>query len=433
MRLCSKHRHTIATRSAVRLHRMTAHSEPLLLADRPSGERLALIDALRGFALAGVLLVNLGGFSLYYFMDDTARAALPSAGFDRWAGLMVQIFAQDKALTLFSLLFGLGIAIQVQQAQSKGTSIGPIVRRLAVLLAIGLIHAHLFWWGDILTIYAFLAFGLLLLRRLPDSVFLIGGLGLGLFWFLLAPVAARLTPGEWPEQARVYADTFAVFSGNDVAATLRQNAAVAHWMWLEMWGVLPFVFARFLLGYWIGRKCLLQDPAAHRRLLRATVVVCGSAGLAAVVVIEWIDAAQLTDALLHGGRLGELGLRLLRRVGPLGMGLAYAAGFALLFLHPGWQRWLRRLAPVGRMALSNYLIQTVVCLWLFYGIGLGIGSSGGYATRLLVWVLLFGAQMALSHWWLTRFRLGPLEWLWRSIAVGRRLPIRVSSRATETA
>lgn len=404
---------------------MTARSESLPIVDHIGSKRLALIDALRGFALAGVLLVNLGGFSLYYFMDDTARAALPSAGFDRWAWLFVQIFVQDKALTLFSLLFGLGIAIQVEQARSKGAGTGAVLRRLAVLLAIGAIHAHLFWWGDILTIYALLAFGLIALRRLPDAVFLIGGLGLGLFWFLLAPIAEWLKPDDWPEQARVYADAFAIFSGDDIAATLRQNAAVAHWMWLEMWGVLPFVFARFLLGYWIGRKKFLHDPAAHRGLLRAVVIVCGGVGLAAAIAIEWIDAAQLTDALLQGGRLGESGLRLLRRIGPLGMGLAYAAGFALLFLRPGWQRWLRRLAPLGRMALSNYLIQTVVCLALFYGIGLGIGSSGGYATRLLVWASLLGLQMALSHWWLARFRLGPVEWLWRSCAEGRRLPMRL--------
>lgn len=386
--------------------------------------RFALIDALRGFALAGVLLVNLGGFSLYYFMDDAARAALPTAGFDRWAWLLVQIFAQDKALTLFSLLFGMGIAMQVEQARAAGTGIGPILRRLAVLLAIGLVHAHLFWWGDILTIYAVLAFGLVALRRLPDWAFLIGGLGLGLFWFLLAPIAAQLTPDDWPAQARVYADAYTIFSGDDPAATLRQNIAVAHWMWVDMWGVLPFVFARFLLGYWIGRAGLLQDPAAHRRLLRAVVILCGGIGLAAVVAIEWIDAAQLTDTLLKGGRLGESGLRLLRRIGPLGMGLGYAAGFVLLFLRPDWQRWLRRLAPVGRMALSNYLAQTVVCLTLFYGIGLGIGSSGGYGTRLLVWALLFSAQIVASHAWLARFKLGPVEWMWRSVAAGRRLPMR---------
>lgn len=412
---------------------MTSRSQPLPIVDRIGSERLALIDSLRGFALAGVLLVNLGGFSLYYFMDDGARDALRSAGFDRWAWLLVQILVQDKALTLFSLLFGLGIAMQVQQAESKRTGIGPIVRRLAVLLAIGLIHAHLFWWGDILTIYAVLAFGLIVLRRLPDVAFLIGGLGLGLFWFLLAPFAEWLKPDDWPEQTRVYADTFAIFSGNDIAATLRQNAQVAHWMWLDMWGVLPFVFARFLLGYWAGRKWLLHDPAAHRRLLRAIVIIGGTVGLAAVIAIEWVDAAQLTDALLRGGRYSEFALRLLRRIGPLGMGLAYAAAFALLFLRPGWQRWLQRLAPIGRMALSNYLMQTLVCLWLFYGVGLGIGPAYGYLTRLLVWVALFGVQIGLSHWWLARFRLGPAEWLWRSIAEGQRLPMRRSGHAPSSA
>lgn len=387
-------------------------------------ERLLLIDALRGFALAGVLLVNLGGFSLYYFMDDAGRAALPTAGFDAWARLLVQILVQDKALTLFSLLFGLGIAMQVERAEAAGAGIKPVVRRLLVLLGIGLIHAHLFWWGDILTIYATLAFVLLCLRRLPDSALLIGGLGLGLFWFLLAPIAAALKPEDFPEQARFYADTFAAFSGDDIAVVLPRNMAVAHWMWLEIWGLIPFVLARFMLGYWAGRKRLLHDPASHRGLLRAILIVGGVVGVGSVVAIEWIDSMRLTESLLRGGRIGEFGLRLLRRVGPLGMGAAYAAGFALLFLRPEWRRWLQLLAPAGRMALSNYLMQTVVCLWLFYGIGLGIGPSGGFVARLTVWAMLFGLQMAFSAWWLARFRLGPMEWLWRSIAEGRRAPMR---------
>jgi uncharacterized protein len=391
--------------------------------------RLALVDALRGFALAGVLLVNLGGFSLYYFMDDAQRAALPTAGFDAWAGMAVQIFVQDKAITLFSLLFGLGMAMQVERAEAQGSGAGPILRRLTVLFAIGLVHAHLLWWGDILTIYAAMAFALICVRRLPDAVLLIAGLGLALFWFLLAPLAESLKPEDFPEQAQIYSATLSVFNEGDPAAALRQNVALAHWMWLEMWGVLPFVFARFLLGYWAGRKRLLQDPSANRGLLRAIFIVGGSVGLAAAIAVEWIESAQLTQSMLQDSRISEFALRSLRRIGPLGMGLAYAAGFALLYMRAGWRRWLRLLTPVGRMALSNYLIQTVVCLWLFYGIGLGVGSSGGYATRLLVWALLFGAQMAFSHWWLARFRLGPLEWLWRSLAEGRRLPMRAGNAA----
>jgi uncharacterized protein len=390
-------------------------------------DRLLLIDALRGFALAGVLLVNLGGFSLYYFMDDAGRAALATAGFDAWARLAVQILVQDKALTLFSLLFGLGIAMQVERAEATGAGVTPIVRRLLVLLGIGLIHAHLFWWGDILAIYAVLALMLLCVRRLPDIALLIGGLGLGLFWFLLAPIASALKPDGFPEQPQLYADAFGAFSRGDPAVVLQQNIVVAHWMWLEIWGLFPFVFARFLLGYWAGRKRLLHDPAAHRGLLRAILIVGGFIGAGSVVAIEWIESMRLTESLLRDSRIGEFGLRLLRRIGPLGMGLAYAAGFALLFLHPQWRRWLQLLAPAGRMALSNYLMQTLVCIGLFYGMGLGIGPSGGFVVRLAVWAMLFGLQMAFSAWWLTRFRLGPVEWVWRSIADGRPAPMRLQA------
>jgi uncharacterized protein len=395
------------------------------LHDHAHTDRLVLIDALRGLALAGVLLVNLGGFSLYYFMDDAGRAALPSAGFDAWARMATQILVQDKALTLFSLLFGLGMAIQVERADAIGAGVKPIVRRLLVLLGIGLIHAHLFWWGDILTIYAAMALVLLCLRRLPDTALLIGGLGLGLFWFLLAPIAAGLKPDDFPDQPQLYAAAYADFSGADIVGALRRNLIVTHWMWFEMWSVFPFVLARFMLGYWAGRKRLLHDPAAHRRLLRAILIVAGVVGTGSVIAIEWIESMRLTESVLRDSRRGEFALRLLRRVGPLGMGLAYAAGFALLFLRPRWRRWLRLLAPAGRMALSNYLMQTLVCIGLFYGIGLGIGPDGGFATRLLVWTTLFGLQMAFSAWWLQRFRLGPMEWLWRSIAEGRRAPMRI--------
>jgi uncharacterized protein len=394
------------------------------LAPATATGRVALMDALRGFALAGVLLVNLGGFSLYYFMDPAARALLPTAGFDAWAALAVQILAQDKGLTLFSLLFGAGLAMQVQRADTTGDGIRPIMRRSAVLLAIGALHAHLFWWGDILMIYALLSFVVLPFRHVSDRALLAGGIGLGLFWFLLAPIADRLKPVDFPGQAETYANAIAVFSSGSLTEVVRTNIAFAHWSWREMWSLFPFVFARFLLGYWIGRKGLLQAVDTHRVLLRNLLLVCGVVGLTATVVIEWIEAADMTTTLLQGGRAAEWGLRLLRRVGSLGMGFAYLAGFALLFTRPQWQRGLRVLAPAGRMALTLYLMQTCLCVWLFYGVGLGIGPAYGFVTRLLVWALLFAAQIAFSHWWLQRFRLGPVEWVWRSLADGRPLPIR---------
>jgi uncharacterized protein len=392
--------------------------------DAGGGERLALIDALRGAALAGVLLVNLGGFSLYYFLDPAQRAALPTAGIDRWLALAVQLLAQDKAITLFSLLFGVGIAMQAGRARTQGFGDGPLLRRLLVLLAIGLLHAHFVWWGDILTFYAIAGLLLLALRRLPDRALLAAGLGLALFTPLLAPIAYRLLPADLADEAAMHAFALAAFSSPDPGVALRGNLVYAHWNWLALWSVFPFVLARLMIGDWVGRRGLLQDPAAHRRLLRLVFLIGVPLGLAGGIALEAIEAAGLTPAALDAGRVAEFALRTLRRLVPLAQGLGYAAGFALLFLRPGWARRLAWLAPVGRMALTHCLAQSVLGVALFYGVGLGLGPAGGLPLRFAVWATIFAAQAAFSVWWLARFRLGPAEWLWRSLAAGRALPLR---------
>ncbi|MGN6150984.1 MAG: DUF418 domain-containing protein [Lysobacteraceae bacterium] len=386
--------------------------------------RSALIDALRGAALAGVLLVNLGGFSLYYFLDDAQRAAMPTARVDAWLHMAIQLLAQDKAITLFSLLFGVGTALQAGRATTQGPGDGALPRRLLVLLAIGLLHAHLLWWGDILAYYAIAGLLLLALRRLPDRWLLAGGFGLALFWPLLTPVANRLLPVGLPDDAVAHARALAAFSSSDVATALRGNVAYAHWNWMAFWGVFPFVLARLMIGDWIGRRGILQQPDAHRALLRRTCWIGLTLGLGTGIALEVMEARGMTTALLEGGRLGEFALRTLRRVSPLAQGLGYGAGFALLFLQPAWARRLVWLAPMGRMALTLYLMQSLIGVALFYGTGADLGPQGGLPLRFAVWIALFGAQALFSRWWLARFRLGPVEWLWRSLAARHRLPLR---------
>jgi uncharacterized protein len=386
--------------------------------------RLALIDALRGAALAGVLLVNLGGFSLYYFLDDGARAALPTARIDAWLHMAIQLLAQDKAITLFSLLFGVGTALQAERASAQGQGNGALRRRLLVLLAIGLLHAHLLWWGDILSFYAVAGLLLLALRRLPDRLLLASGFGLALLWPLLTPLVNRLLPADLPEDAVAHARALAAFSSPDVATALRGNAVYTYWNWMAFWGVFPFVLARLMIGDWIGRRGILQHPDAHRTLLRRTCWIGLTLGLGTGIALEVMEAAGLTTTLLEGGRLGEYALRTLRRISPLAQGLGYGAGFALLFLQPAWARRLAWLAPMGRMALTLYLMQSLIGVALFYGVGFDLGPAGGLPLRFVVWIGIFGAQAVFSRWWLARFRIGPVEWLWRSLAAGRRLPLR---------
>jgi uncharacterized protein len=392
------------------------------------GERFELIDALRGFALAGVLLVNLGSFTLYVFLDDAARAALPTAGFDRIADAVKSLLVEDKAITLFSMLFGLGFALQLERAQARGSAGRLYLRRIGVLLLFGAIHSYLFWWGDILLIYALMGLLLALCRNLSQR----GLLALGLF-VALAPALAEPWIDSFlqglPTQQAMERANIAAFSSPHWSLVLAQNLAFSNWAYLAWWGVFPFVFGRFLLGYWAGRSGLLQRPDRHRSLLLRLFLVTALIGAAATLLGYFENRVDSRIAIL-AGQAGTLLLQVVLRAGPLALGIAYAAGFALLFLHPAWRRVLRVLAPVGRMALSNYLLQTAVCLLVFYGIGLGVGPRFGYVGILTAWALLFGAQVVASHWWLARYRFGPMEWLWRSLTYWHAQPLRRASRAS---
>lgn len=384
------------------------------------GERLELIDALRGFALAGVLLVNLGSFTLYAFLDDAARAALPTAGFDSIADAVKSFLIDEKAITLFSMLFGLGFALQLERAQTRGSAgLRLYLRRIGVLLVFGVIHSYLLWWGDILLIYALMGLLLVFCRNLSSRALLVLGLFAALALpALIAPWMEALVEGMPTQEAMERANTVA-FSSPRWTTALAQNMVFSNWAYVVWWDVWPFVFGRFLLGYWLGRAGFLQRPEIHRELLRRLFIVAAIIGITATG-LGYFEESLDAGTSAFAGQPGSMLLGIVLRAGPLALGIAYASGFALLFLRPSCLRFLRPLAPVGRMALSNYMLQTAVCLSVFYGAGLGIGPRYGFVGILSTWVLLFGAQIVFSHWWLSRYRFGPMEWLWRSLAYARR-------------
>lgn len=202
---------------------------PLPSIDATAGsERLPLLDALRGFALAGVLLVNLGAFSLYIYLSPAQRAELPTAGFDFWARVVVTGLAFGKFLTLFSLLFGLGFAVQLMRAESRGgDALALYKRRLLVLLAIGLAHALFLWWGDVLRYYAILGFVLLLFRRASSRAVLWTGLalsctGAAILGLVLGPLLQPLL-SQLPSWTAAGARAFPAFSGDSYAAVVAMN------------------------------------------------------------------------------------------------------------------------------------------------------------------------------------------------------------------
>ncbi|MGH8462710.1 MAG: DUF418 domain-containing protein [Pseudomonas sp.] len=378
-----------------------------------------MIDALRGFALLGVCLVNMVSLSLYEFLDPTLQASLPSSGFDAVVSEAMHWLVNIKFITLFSLLFGLGFALQLERASSRGQDgVGRFVRRLLILLAIGAVHAWFVWWGDILFTYAVVGLLMIPFRHASSRFLLIAGLSVAVLPPLIAPAVRAVLP-EMATQTEVYRQALEAFSSTSWSEAFGFNMEMSGWARISNWALVCFVLSRFLLGYWAGRKGLLQSPGQHlpllRRILSGALVAWALSSVLGVVQAPLRAAWPVVDV-----EPVKMAIRMLLRGAPLALGIAYAVGFVLLFRKAAWSRRLAFLVPLGRMALTNYLTQSLIGIALFYGIGLGLGPPTGMALVLTAWVVVLAMQILWSRWWLDRFHYGPVEWLWRWLTYGER-------------
>ncbi len=411
------------------------------IAATPPEQRIAILDALRGFAIFGILVVNMGGFKSPGFPLGPGGESLWRGALDHSVAKLIGLAATLKFVTIFSFLFGVGFALQVLRAEARKVPFIPLYfRRVLVLLTIGLIHGFLIWWGDILAIYAVVAVALLLFRRCKPRTLLIWSAALFLLsfakWELIVgnelrnarpqPRAAATRPFvESEEQQRSQAEeVLRIYSRGSLAGIMSQRAHDALFACSASFNPLVEsnqvlrILGLFLLGLYSGQRSFFRDPAAHRRLFRYV----------------WMSGLGL-------GLLGNLGLsflyhpglpgwtRLLRplatAVGVPSLAAFYVSTLVLLHESPAWRRRLTPLAAVGRTALSNYLLQSVVCTTIFYSYGLGLYGRVGPAAGLGLSFLIFAAQVPLSAWWLRRFRFGPVEWVWRSLTYGKIQPMRL--------
>jgi uncharacterized protein len=396
--------------------------------DNPSAHashRIALLDALRGFALFGVLLANLNGWSGWEDLRPAARDALSSPT-EAWVyDFVLNAFVDGKFYTLFSLIFGTGIYLQLRQWGDAG--VPRHVRRMGVLAIVGLLHMSLLYLGDILLPYAICGLLLLPFRRLPDRVLLGGSVALLLFPVLGQAVANAmgLHPGAGlyrtgvgilaavggPE-APPADDWLAWMLRPDLRSYLAFHLAGPSFRFSYLFATwrFPKLLGIMLLGLWLGRRL---DPGAaplDRGLLRRILLVTGAIGLPASLVYGWLGGLEQKDPSRYLAATAAYALSVV----PLA--LAYASGFALLW--PRARRVLGVLAAPGRMALTNYLLQSVVATLLFFGVGFGL--AGRLPPRAIVGtaIAIYAVQALGSHLWLGRYRSGPFEWAWRRLAFG---------------
>jgi len=404
--------------------------EESVLAPVTPAERIATLDILRGFALFGVLWSNLN--SDYGAPDWYGMRHFPITleGSLAW---VQQWLIQDRFYTLLAFLFGMGFGIQLRRAQALGGN-GRIMfcRRMLALLAFGVIHGTLIWSGDILTSYALLGFvlvlyGALLPRRL---------LAAAAATYFLLPYATRLiaaalslSPGAHgsPNNARIFA------SGTyDQIAALRVHRYVS-WYASHLVTGLPGSLTLFTLGLWAERIGLASNLSRYISRMRRALwiaLVCAAAGFFILESLErwWpLSAAPFTSWL--DPRFWSIRFVVHNSAYTLfywGTAAAYAGALTLLVQRPRWARRLAPLAAVGRMTLTTYLMQSIICTTLFYSYGFGWYGRFGLTGMFVITLTVFAFQIAASTYWLRRFRFGPAEWLWRSLSYGRAQPMRLA-------
>jgi uncharacterized protein len=384
-------------------------------------ERIQFIDVLRGAALFGILAANMRGHNAPASAYGNNGMLFTGFG-DRLAQGLLDIFVSGKFITLFAFLFGMGFAVQMGRADARGVQASSFYpRRLLALMAFGLLHGALVWWGDILLAYSVMGFILLAFHKRSNATVMKWAAGVWTFtlvMLLVAVVATAVTPPEKPRfdpsrSATELQRVISVYqSGNPVGIVTENFKAWTQFVANDL-SVL-FFLPIFLSGMWVWRRGIVQDLAAHRELLARICRVALPLGLLANALAQhaqmFLLARNPRDPVWFPATVADL-------YGTTLLSLGYATGLALLMLRPGWPRRLAPFAAVGRMALTNYLMQSVLCLALFAGTG-WYGKVGPL-LGLLPTVLLYAAQVVFSNWWLARHKYGPMEYLWRVLTYGR--------------
>ncbi|MFY9574048.1 MAG: DUF418 domain-containing protein [Blastocatellia bacterium] len=372
-------------------------------------ERILALDVLRGFALFGVLVA-------YAVWNLGSPPEQTQSEVDLVLDRVLSALVDTKAYTLFAVMFGLGFSIQLTRATARGVRVVPVyLRRLLALLLIGLAHALLLRNGDILVPYAVMGFFLLLFRNASNRTLAIGAI-IGLLFPYFAVVAWELTGIPFAERP----DTAGI-------RYLAENFAWVRYWYSSTIILWPASLPMFLFGLYLGRRRLFENLSAHRNGLRRVRISGLVVGVLALAGIELLNRTWTHVPQPFAQRIAFV---LLRSVHAWGLAAFYASSLLLLLRSAAWQRRLAPLGAVGRMALTNYLLQAVLIVPLCIAFGLfdRVTPSIGLLLALGVWTL----QLPASVWWLNCFQFGPAEWVWRSLTYGRPQQMRTVRKQSAT-
>ena len=394
-------------------------------------DRVQVLDVLRGFALAGILVIN--AMSILAVKGSTPAFTVSIPFFDRLLQDLILFFVESKFFTLFSLLFGISFAIQIQSAEKQGKSFLPrISRRMVGLLVFGLLHILLLWDGDILVIYAItgsilIAFRNIAFYRIKKWVIsLLAIPGALVLLVLIYTLVARLTPSGSNTFADSDKSLAKDFANTQATEKLLQNGLVDGIVdrihtYLDLSPLLfsriPTVLAMFLVGLYLGRSNFIRNFPEKVELLKKVRFWGLSIGFTLMFLIvlgtKTLPTVSALVAIIEDQYLA----------GPI-LCLGYASALTLAYFENPHRKIFTLFSNVGRMALTNYLTQSLVLTFLAYGWGLGLALKLNGYEALGVGVILYLSQIVFSGIWLRRFKYGPLEWIWRCITYWKLISIK---------
>ena len=384
-------------------------------------DRIVSLDILRGMAILGIFLVNMPSFfSPILYLNPKTYWTNTS---DTVLYAIVDIFAQASFYPLFAFLFGYGAMMMAERAALKNRSF-PLnfTRRLWFLLLFGLIHAFFVWHGDILITYAITGLGLLLFYKRKGKTLIITGLLLYVIPFTLLVLSSLLLDQEelmsilYNPEAVI--QSVLVYSEGCFMEVMKQRST--DWLfandptaiWLLLINILPLM----LIGAGFAKLKWLTNIKQYKKLLMWLMVISFVGGML-LKIQPYINGFSYTN-MLSQDQFG----------GPL-LALFYITSVALLLERKRVSRFMKPLANVGRMSISNYLFQSLLCTTLFYSYGFGLYGKISYTLGFCLVIVIYAMQILISKWWMKRFNYGPIEYLWRFGTYGQK-PVfkRVRSR-----
>ncbi|MEM1406284.1 MAG: DUF418 domain-containing protein [Bacteroidota bacterium] len=394
-----------------------------------SNERYEVLDVLRGFALLGVMIANMAYHSGHWFLSPEKQAALSFYHFGELVTWIVHFVTEGKFYSIFSLLFGIGFGLQIQKAMQKNQPFaGRFSRRLLILLLFGILHAIFLYVGDILTVYALLGFALILFRNSGNKTLLCMAFVLpvvpviqyGIMWYQ----QQGAPPVDQSDSAAMFAqivNTYQTGTFGEILFTNFGGLVFGRYPDLIFTGRFFKVFAMFLLGFYITRNSWFAEIPKRREQLKRIMLWSALVGIPCNLVMAHMMSTGAYYTMAPSGIIEPI----VYAFGVPALGICYACGIALAYQKDKFKAPLQILAPLGRMALTNYLMQSVIGCLIFQSYGLGLFGHISPVFFTLIGISILILQLIFSNWWLSKYQYGPAEWLWRSMTYRKIQPIKI--------